>query len=79
MHGTLALIAQTNMTKFNSFLNKTVIHISRADFLTDGKESVEHFGPLPITFADNSYTMGQMETEDIRGFQLSPQTRILYR
>ncbi len=27
----------------------------------------------------NFPTMGQLETNDIRGFQLSPQTRILYR
>ena len=42
------------MTKLHSFVTKTVVHISRADLLTNAQENVEHFGPLQIIFADNS-------------------------
>lgn len=43
------------MNFIHNYINKIAVHFSRADFLLNGQENDQHFGPLQIIFLDNSY------------------------
>jgi hypothetical protein len=42
------------MNFIKNYFDKIAVHFSRADFLHNGHENEQHFGPLQITFRDNS-------------------------
>ncbi|WP_031457546.1 hypothetical protein [Flavobacterium chungangense] len=43
------------MNFIHNYINKIATQFSRADFMLDGKEDDQHFGPLQIKFQDGSY------------------------
>lgn len=55
-----------------------VVHIQEKWGVETAKQFLTKAGKV-FTLLQNYPSMGQIEKSDIRGFQLSPQTRILYR